>query len=631
MIVESAHLGLETPAHPFRYPKARSFQNDFLKWLHEGDEQICVVTAPTGAGKTAAFSEICRAKSQTLLVYPTNALLKQQQKTLENDFGIDASILSGSTLVRRGPERVKELKGYAERFTGDVVLTNPDILQAIIQNMYTDIAGEAMEFFDKFDGVVYDEFHFYDDFEASGLFLQTKIISERVPNAKIAFSSATPRKNKALIQSLRDFLGDVIDWIRAKYADDGDAFRHRTEVTRNGESLWENRDDAIQLLEETAEEYGDADEPIAVLIFNSAFRSNQFYNILVNETELGPLVEKDNGYDTQQKEETHPEDHPILITTKKGEVGLDYDIRLLLMENPRDASDFLQRFGRAGRKSEAEVRIYGLGKLSWWRDYIPFQRFVENIYESIGSSQTKTESLESLAGLRAAHAVHSMATDQWSGWYPEARADFTNVPEYGTWSYFLSKKEEALNGDGDRDGAFYENIISRRTKGVLRFIDDCEESLRSLRGRGLSANIRYPRGDTDALTSYDLLSILQNYRIEAVESDTGSEVTEIVVEPKNPEDRTQLRVTFPGFEKEHKPYSGPLNRIEADLRDWIRKRMRQAKLEEEAEISSGLIDKFFSLVRITRSAIPHEIYYGEHGFEVDRSSTPPRLVEKGAE
>lgn len=624
MIIEVAHLNNEKPAHPFRYKQARAFQNEFLKWTHDAEEQVCVVTAPTGAGKTAAFSEICRAQSQTLLVYPTNALLKQQQRTLDEDFDIESKILSGDTLEKRGPKRVKELKSHTGRFNGDVILTNPDILQAIIQNMYSDIAGEAMEFFDKFDGVVYDEFHFYDDFEASGLFLQTKIISERVSGAKIAFSSATPQKNRALIQSLRDFLGEEsVDWIRAEYSDQGDAFRHKTEVSRTDERLWNDRDDVVRRLREAAEEYGDAGEPRIVLIFNSAFRSNQFYNYLVKKTELGPLVEKDNGYDTKQEEETHPEEYPILITTKKGEVGLDYDIRLLLMENPGDASDFLQRFGRAGRKGEAEVRIYGLGKLNWWRDRIPFQDFVENIYDSLSSSQTSTDALENLAGLRAAHAVHTRATDRWSGWYPEAKDDFANVPEYGKWSYFFSKKEEALEGDGG--GAFYD-IIDKPTENLLKFIDDCEESLQSLRGRGISADIRYPRGDTDALTSYDLLSILQHYRIESVETD-ANEVTEIAVTP-NEEDRTQLLVTFPGFEKENKPYSGPLDQIEADLKSWINKRMRQANLEQETDISPDLVKKFFSLIGITRSAIPHEIKHGTHSFKVDRSSKPPKLVEK---
>lgn len=612
MIVKGAEMETVEPSYEFRFDKARSFQDDVLRWLHEGEEQVAVVNSPTGSGKTAAFSELCRQQRKTLLIYPTNALLRQQKRVLEEDFGFDADILSGDELDQTGFERVEELLQYTSALKGDVILTNPDILQAVLQNTYFDIAQTAMEFFNHFDGVVYDEFHFYDEFEASGLLLQIKVITERVPDSKVVLSSATP--DETLVETVDDVLDVDVARIESNYVNDGDVFRHDTEVSRSSESIWKAREEVTDILREATEMSGEGDEPHVAVVFNSAYYSNRFYSYLSDEDdELYKLTEKDNGYDTQQDEDVNPDEHPVLVTTKKGEVGLDYDIRTLVMEKPRTAESFVQRFGRAGRKSEAEVYLYRTDRLNWWCDEMEFPEFVERIYDSLDTQQTDSDRLLDLSGLRAAYAVR----DRDRG-YSEIEEDFADVPNYGKWMSFLITTEDVL---GDDDGAFFEGY-PQDLVNLFEFVDECAEALHGLRGRSLNYRIEYPRGDSTAVTSYDLLSAFHHYRIDEVHED------KVKLRPKNPEDRTQIRVTFPGYENQYRNWTGSLAEIEEEMRNWLGAKVSRADIAEETDVTEELVNYFLSLVGITRSALPSEIAYGSHEFEVRRTSIIPEVVPK---
>ncbi len=615
MIVKSASLETTDPSYDFSFQKARAFQNEVLTWLHEGDEQVAVVNAPTGSGKTAAFSELCKVQNKTLLIYPTNSLLTQQKRILENEFGLNVSVLSGETLTEHGYNRTEELLQYATNpQLGDVILTNPDILQANLQDVYVDTAGIATEFFNYFDGIVYDEFHFYDEFEASGLLLQIKVVTDRVPEAKIILSSATP--NETLVGSVEEILDVDVARIKSEYVEDGDFFRFDTDVLRRNESLWDSREEIVKILEEESTKLATGQEPRVALVFNSAYYSNRFYSYLSQEKpDLYELTEKDNGYDTHQEEEIEPDKHPILITTKKGEVGLDYDIRTLMMEKPNTAESFLQRFGRAGRKNEATAYLFNLGKLNWWRDKIEYPDFVERIYDSLRTKQSKIDRLTDLTGLRAAHALFSREHQ-----YSEIEEDFADVPNYGKWMKFLINLEEVIEEDSNTLVGGYTNELER----LFEFLYECSNVLKGLRGRSLDFQIEYPRGDTSATTSYSLLSAFHHYRIEEVFEDR------VKLKPKDPDDRTQIRLTFPGYEKQYRNWEGALPEIERKMMEWIDVKISRADIEKETDLSEGFIKRFLSLVKITRSALPVEIAYGKYRFEVKQTSLVPEVIPKDA-
>ena len=604
MKVDSASLELvDADRESFPYSKARNFQKEFFDWM-DNENQFCVMQAPTGAGKTAAFTELCKENRKTLLVYPTNALVEQQKERLEEE-GLNVEALNSDSLEGSGVERLESLMSFTANYRGEVIATNPDILQAIIQNQYTDVPGKAMEFFDKIDAVVYDEFHFYSDFESSGILMQSQIITGKNGNAEVVFCSATP--NEEYVKAIDGSLEKDSTVIEADYKEDEDRFREEVEVKRHGKSISEKDEEALEIIEEKLEEIEDSKEHKIAVIFNSAFRSNQFYRYLC-EQGLEDKVEKDNGYDTRSDVEID-RTSPILITTSKSEVGLDFDIELMLMEKPETASSFIQRFGRAGRKSSAETHIFNMGKVNWWKESISFPEFEEKVYEELGLKSSSVEMIEEFMGMRAAKAAYDREEDsakrKMSTVYSEMYQDLGETPNYGKWKKLLHNLELEDSG-----GPFSGKSYSKKTTKILKFTRDCTEVLGSLRGRSINERIKYPRGNTEAATTYSLLSVLQNYRIENVKDEI------IEVREKEDEDNTNIRVKMPGFDKEYRRYDGALSRIEEKLHKWIQKRIERSTLEEDTEVSKNQLKYMLKSLKITRSAIPVEMSYGEYNFQL---------------
>lgn len=606
MKVNGASLELvDAGRESFPFDKARNFQQEFFDWM-ENDTQFCVMQAPTGAGKTAAFTELCREKGKTLLVYPTNALVEQQKERLEDE-GLDVDILNSNSLEGTSEDRLDSLLSFVKNYSSDIIATNPDILQAIIQNQYTDVPGKAMEFFDRIEAVVYDEFHFYSDFESSGLLMQSQIISGKNGNAEIVFCSATP--NNKYIEALSESLGEKADTIEAEYTDSDPRFREEVQVERHGETITTEMEKAKEIIEEKLKELEETEEHRIAVIFNSAYRSNQFYKYLCQEG-LEEDVEKDNGYDTQSDVDID-RSAPVLVTTSKSEVGLDFDIELMLMEKPKTASSFIQRFGRAGRKSPAEVHIFKLGKVTWWRDEIRFPEFEEKIYSELDLKSSYVDRIEQFMGMRAAKASYDREKDvekrNMSTVYSEMYQDLGELPNYGKWKSFLHNLELEDSG-----GPFSGKTYSKQTTKIVNFTEDCAEVLTSLRGRSINEKIVYPRGKEKSATTYSLLSVLQNYRIkEAKEA--------IEVKEKEDEDNTNIRVKMPGFEKEYRRYDGSRSQIEEKLQKWIRKRIELSSLEEETDLDKNQIKYLLKTLKITRSAIPAEISYGEYRFKLEEN------------
>jgi phosphoribosylaminoimidazole-succinocarboxamide synthase len=116
--IDGASLATESPKHGLAdrgFDHARAFQNRIVEWVHDGTEPVAVLRAPTGAGKTATFHELIEARSVPLLVYPTNALLRQQRKRF-SDEGIDVAVLNSETLSGHGRDRVEELIAYFDDY-----------------------------------------------------------------------------------------------------------------------------------------------------------------------------------------------------------------------------------------------------------------------------------------------------------------------------------------------------------------------------------------------------------------------------------------------------------------------------------------------------------------------------------
>jgi CRISPR-associated endonuclease/helicase Cas3 len=347
MKIDGASLATEEPTYGLAdqgFDHARAFQNRVVEWVHEGTDPVAVLRAPTGAGKTATFHELIKTRSVPLLVYPTNALLRQQRNRFDEE-GVDVAVLNSETLSGFGRDRTEGLIAFFDRYEADhdAVVTNPDILQAAIQDMYS--GGRAMRIFERIDAVIYDEFHFYESLAASGLLLQLKILAERHPDQKILLASATP--NEDFVDFVCERLGIDVRDIDASYVSEGDRFRQSVEMIRHEEHhISDRKHEIADSLREMVANVEDYDDPHVVLVFNSVKQSNDFHQFLSDEyPRVFEYTAKDNGFDTKDEAVDLDEtDFYILNTTSKGEVGLDYDIRTLHMENPGRAGPFLQRF-----------------------------------------------------------------------------------------------------------------------------------------------------------------------------------------------------------------------------------------------------------------------------------------------
>jgi CRISPR-associated endonuclease/helicase Cas3 len=624
MLVKGASLATEKPKHGFAdrgFPYARAFQNRVAEWVYEGDEPIAVLRAPTGAGKTATFNEIIGTNDLTLLVYPTNALLRQQQTRFESE-EVNVKPLSGDTLEGHGRQRTENLLGFVNKYAADheVVVTNPDILQAVIQNLYR--GNQAMEFFDPFDAIVYDEFHFYDDLAASGLLLQARIIDDRQPDAQILLASATP--NESFVSFVRSNFDLPVRDISATYDPSGDPFRRDVTIhRREGDRIADAREKVVDRLRDAIEGV-DPDETRAVVVFNSVKASNDFHAYLESEhTKLFERAEKDNGFDTNDPDLNLEEaEFSILNTTSKGEVGLDYDIRTLIMETPRGptaASDFLQRFGRAGRQADATVDIYGLGQVPW-PDEMEFEGFVRRVYETLRSSQMETAALADLVGFRAAYALHDRYNRADSRINPELREDFATVERYGRWRGFIESIAEALDAVGGLGASLQENDPEAK---LLRFTQHCFGAFRGLRGQSLSGDIRYPRGDRMALTNYDLLTTLRYYDISGIDDDDVIVLWQV-------RDGYPMRVTarLAGYESRPRNFSNTTQDIEQELQRWVHDEIDRADLDGAADVSSELMHLFFRRIRITSAVVPTMVRCGEYEIQVSTDDIPSITAER---
>jgi CRISPR-associated endonuclease/helicase Cas3 len=521
----------ETPQYSFPYEPPRNFQVDFMDWLREDDsEPVSAITAPTGGGKSATFHKtiqtVTESQGTVLLVYPTNALIRDQKEELEEEIDdVTVEHITSETLEEHGIQRSRELKSYFRRLSTDVVITNPDILQAVVQGMYVDPVGNLVEIFEYCEAVVFDEFHFYDEFEASGILLQIHIAVNRLEQlgeANIVLASATPD------ETYFDLLDDIgIDYrkIEAEVTDDGSKFRCETDVTTYDDYIGNSLDDVATDIRHQADKVELEQDGIEIaVICNSVKASNLLYNKIHDRyPDLAEYVVKDNGYDTGLDFDM---DGTVLITTSKAEVGINHDIKYLYMDNPfRDPDSFIQRFGRAGRSSKASVKMYGMGEIPALESEMAYTEFIDVIYDAFWQNHADYEQTKSLIGLRAAYAAYNRTENSREELKEQTWRDLSTAELFDYWYAFLEEFNAHQSG-----------YIPRDVQNIYDIVDNSLDTLKSLRGRSYNIDIEYRRGDEQVQTDYSLLSAITQYGIRKIEDES------IVVDGELPEEKHSMYV-----------------------------------------------------------------------------------------
>ena len=662
----------------FRFKTARGFQAEAIEWIQEKQAPVGLLAAPTGAGKTLVIASLAEASQRILCLYPTNALTEAQANTLKEEYGLSVEVLNGRTLEQRGADRSAEVMGYADDpGREDVVITNPDVLQAIIGDQYISPGSELLRFFAYFDAAVYDEFHYYDPLAASGMLLQIKVLSERgkyrgsegeLHFPRVLLSSATPAQSfvdhvaediELSVRRLRSELAalDIADpgpnpksAIAYDTSNVSEAFLNSDEELRGPEgpddfraaeearldgpaevdrfrypmvvNRWDDDvDDAFDTIARalrTGIGLDNTGEPTgrAAVIFNSAARSNLFHQYLLRKTDLGEFAVKDNGYDTRS-ERSQADDFAILNTTSKGEVGLDFNLNRLVMVKPFTASAFVQRIGRAARHSPAIVDVFGL-KNPTWPPVQSYPAFLARVVDSISDSTMRRDRLRDLVGLRAARALSSRTL---SDHYHAADIfdDFADVTAQGRWSRFLaaSAAAEELHDPGDDPFA---KRLDGPTAKLHNAVKDALAGLDSLRGRSVSQRIQYPFGDGKDETEYDLVTALRHYRIRSGSDDL------VVLENGTLGGR---RGHYPGKPAEGRGIDLAHSnwRIDNDLRTGLEAYLDSASLSD-TDLREQDLRRFLKVVDLSSAMLPDEIHAEELVFHCSDRGEVDRIEEE---
>jgi len=117
VIVDEVHLAVEKKQNNGIIPLRllRSFQKEFGDCAKDKDVEVIQLIAPTGAGKTLCFENLMRDEKReihkTLLIYPTNSLIKSQLERFKKS-KFAAINISSKILTKRGKKEAESSLDY---------------------------------------------------------------------------------------------------------------------------------------------------------------------------------------------------------------------------------------------------------------------------------------------------------------------------------------------------------------------------------------------------------------------------------------------------------------------------------------------------------------------------------------
>lgn len=370
----------------------------------ESDKPVIVLDAPTGSGKTlAALARALKRGTSTVFIYPTNALVKDQVRSIKcllesldyyvnvissewipesstplSERVIDLIHATGETLEILAGEGAKGtileriLKGTDTRDRMRIVLTNPDTLYLVLSGMYSRHGLIAEQLF-KFKAVVVDEFHLYTGPTLTRLVIMLNEIrgSNENPLTELLFLSATHGDTLELLQNTYPEL-DVIKAIpipqeegicrKIRHTTEGEV-RTQTTVLGDEESVDEIAEELLNFYEALYDWKGDPPNVKVLGIFSSVMFAVRVakrlkYLVEMRGLDSSNIVKQIHGLIPRSaRTDIETMSEAILIGTSAIEVGVDFDVPFLVME-AHDLASFLQRFGRGGRHNPCRYVLY---------------------------------------------------------------------------------------------------------------------------------------------------------------------------------------------------------------------------------------------------------------------------------
>lgn len=522
--------GVSVPKEDREYLNFRPYDHQAaMEDLFRSEDSFFAINAsPTGSGKT--YSWLKPALDQgidTIAVYPTNALIADQVRTAEelieehyDSNRVSTIKVTGSTIAQWQSEANTRIdKGEALRRSVDqalttnrttILFTNPDYLTIVRKQLFRHRA--VSNHFDRFEMVVFDEFHLADVKQRASLLFLVDEINElpatQSNTTRFCFLSATPEDDETTGRGLSTCLRDSVrvephrltagarptnsvsgdDWSEVMPAVD---LRLRGASTFNtGETL---------LGEESFEEFVEFCEGgNTVVMLDGVHEVDEVYEALADRVDA--TVERITGFDRGDVDEKI-ENFDILVSNSAVEVGLDFQPDRLVF-SAHNASALIQRLGRLRAKEDTSKT-----HLAWC--YIPpsVKVRIESEVTAEMSTQLPRDVFEEAArNAYAAECDLSSFTWRWADLeayhHVQQRADDTPADT-----------NEVLNQGLKRiERHFYEPFGRTLDKENLKRLYnwtgyDLLDELRSYRGSGLQVMVR--DHDSGTIKLYDMFYLLR--------------------------------------------------------------------------------------------------------------------------
>lgn len=331
--------------------------------------------SPTGSGKTISWLKpVLDAKMKVIAVYPTNALVIDQKKQVDevikkfrydpSEYHVQATtsdllnkerkLYPDETGLRKGQLLNRIIRKGRGR--GLILLTNPDILTLALKDAYYE--HNIREAVRSVDMIVVDEFHLASVKQSDMLLFMMHEINDdkRSHLSKFVFLSATP--NHSIVE-------------RAKRVDLNVMVLHDKSVPLSGSYgrpvlpglKLEMRSGAIyktyELIKEDIDYFAEfckrsgsgGKNARTVFIVDGIYEVDEIFNVL-SEALAGLRVERVDGLHPATRDKL--ENFDVLVSNSSVEVGIDFDVDRLVFSG-YSKSKLLQRIGRLRNKPTEEI------------------------------------------------------------------------------------------------------------------------------------------------------------------------------------------------------------------------------------------------------------------------------------
>jgi len=360
------------------YPHQAAMLNDW------NNHAAFVLVTKTGSGKTRATAlPVLRHRESAVFVYPTNALIADQARAIQQlmrDEGVSfrewtparANDKLGDeeyALVQVNANTLEEFrKAWRMARKGDtlkrllggdkrrIVLVNPNILFLIFSLQYSG-ATEAIGYLHDYPTVVFDEFHLYNGVELAHALFMIHLARRMGTFSRVVLLSATP--NAEVMAHLEALLQPQVVEAHVRVpqpivgertvAHDVDLLPLPTSgdmVETAQAKVLQLANDLRRLQTANAETNAAGDYVPCVVILNSVVNAIALEDALVNAGIACEHVAPIRGLSARSSRDVRGK--LLVIGTSAIEVGIDFQTDYLLFE-AGDAASFMQRFGRLGR------------------------------------------------------------------------------------------------------------------------------------------------------------------------------------------------------------------------------------------------------------------------------------------